>query len=882
MPIIRRILMKLSRRRRLEQEMEAELAFHRDLARENANPVDLGNTIRIQEEVRDLRRFTLVEDFWRDVVYALRSLRKSPGFAAIAILTLALGIGANTAMFTLLHRVMLASLPVEKPEEVIEVLGTRGDGPPGVAFSYAALQGLRRCTQACSSILGLSNNTFHALIDGNSMEQLSAQFVTGDYFAALGVSAVRGRTLLPEDDETGNGAAVAMISHSLWQTRFGGTPDTIGKVMILQKVPYTIVGVAQPGFVGVEVGRQIEVWVPLESERLMRRPSSTESTASKWIQIIGRLKPEISIEQATAELRVLYSKSIVENDIPELLNNPRVDSRFIESLKSWSLIIEPAGKGLNRTRQQYDKPLRVLMAIVGVLLLIACTNVAHLLLARGWTREKELAMRLSLGARRSRLIRELFTESLVLVTAGGLLAVFVAYVITSYLTAFLGNTLVLSIAPNPATLGFTAAVSIAAAILFGLLPALRGTDMDLVTRLKSGTPGSAQTRNYKWSNRLIVVQVALLLILVLAGGLFVRTLHNLNSIDLGFDRSNVLLALVDPFGTTHPPETMMALTAQLLERVQAIPGVKAASMTRFAPISGGSGVDLDFRVNREGADPLLARDVSVNNIGPQYFATLRVPILLGREFNDRDSAASAPVVILNQMFAERYFERASPVGKIIHLQDTPMEVVGVVRDSKYSQIRETVQPTVYRPIYQQFNTPVQLVIRTERSPETIAAAVRAEAHSVIGRSVSVRERTLEDNIGATIVQERLMTRLAALFGGLALILAVIGLYGVISNSVSRRSKEIGIRMALGFDRRGAVTLVLREVFRLVGAGIAVGLPLAVLLTRYLEKLLYGLTPDDPLNILTAVGALLLSALAAAFIPARRASRVDPALALRSE
>ena len=879
MRILQRILLKLSRRRRLESEMEAELAFHRDLAREHANSIGLGNISRIQEEARDLWRFTVLEDFWRDVVYALRSLGRSPGFAAISVLTLALGIGANTAMFTLLHRVMLASLPVEKPEEIIEVLGTRGNGPPGVAFSYAALQDLRRATQS-STILGLSSVTFHALIDGNAMERLSAEFVTGDYFPALGLSVVLGRTLMPDDDQ--NRAAVALISHSLWQRRFGGTPDAIGKTLVLENVPYTIVGVAQPGFGGVEVGKQTDLWVPLESERLIRRPSRTSSTAAKWIQIIGRLKPESSIEAATAELRVLYSRSIAENDIPEMLSSPREDPAAVERMKSWSLIIEPAGKGLNRTRQQYDKPLRVLMAIVGVLLLIACTNVAHLLLARGRTREKELAMRLSLGAGRARLIRQLVTESLVLVTAGGLLAVFLAYLLTSYLTKFLAATLVLDIAPNLVTLGFTAAVSIIAAIVFGLLPALRGTDMDFITQLKGGTPGSASIRGHQWSSGLIVAQVALLLVLVLGGGLFLRTLHNLNSIDLGFDRSNVLLAFVDPFGTTHSQETMMTLTAQLIERVETLPGVKAVSMTRFAPISGGSGTNLDFRVNPAGADPILARGVWVNNVGPRYFETLGVAVTLGREFNDRDTATSAPVVILNQTFAERYFGKASPIGQTIHLRDQPMEIVGIVRDSKYSEIRETVEPTVYRPVFQEFGVPIQLLIRTERNPEAIAAAVRAEAQSVIGRTVSVRERTLEDHIDATIVQERLITRLAALFGGLALVLAVIGLYGVISDSVSRRRKEIGIRIALGFSGRGAVWLVMREVFLLVGAGILLGLPVAVLVTHSLEKLLYGLTPGDPLNIVTAVGALLLSALAAAFIPARRASRIDPAVALRNE
>jgi predicted permease len=882
MRVIRRILLKLSRRRRLEQEMEAELAFHRSLARENGNPVGLGNITRIQEEARDLWRFTLVEDFWRDVVYALRSLRRAPGFTVIAVLTLALGIGANTAIFTMLHRVMLAYLPVEKPEQIIEVLGTRGNGPPGVAFSYAALQDLRRGTQSCSSVLGFSSVTFHALIEGSPMERLPAEFVTGDYFSELGVKALVGRTLMPVDDRVGDGTTVAMISHKLWRERFGGTQDTIGKTIVLENVPYTIVGVAQPGFGGVEVGKQTDVWVPLESERLIRRPSRTASTASKWVQIIGRLKPQSTIEQAAAELRILYSHSIVENDIPEMLSGPRVDPAAVERMKSWSLIVEPAGRGLNRTRQQYDKPLRVLMAIVGVLLLIACTNVAHLLLARGRVREKELAVRLSIGAGRSRLIRQLFTESLLLVTVGSVLAVFVAYLLTLYLTGFLANSLVLSIAPNPATLGFTAAVAIVAAILFGSLPALRGTDFDFATRLKGGTPGSAHTRNYQWSSGLIVAQVALLLVLILCGGLFLRTLHNLNSIDLGFDRSNLLLAVVDPFGTTHSTETMMALTSQLVERVGSFPGVKSVSMTRFAPISGGSGTNLDFRVHRDGAATVLARGVWVNSVGPRYFATLGVPIISGREFNDRDSASSTPVVILNQTFAERYFGNVSPIGKIIHLRDAPMEIVGLVRDSKYSEIRETVEPAVYRPIYQQFGVPVQLLIRTERSPETIAAAVRAEAQSVIGRTVSVRERTLEDHINATIVQERLVARLAALFGGLALVLAVIGLYGVVSNSVSRRTKEIGIRIALGFDRRRAVSLVMHEVFLLVGAGIIVGLPLAMLVTGFLEKLLYGLTPDDPLNIVTAVGALLLSTFAAAFIPALRASRVDPIVALRNE
>jgi predicted permease len=882
--ILRRILLKLRRRRSLERDMEAELAFHRELAREHSNPIGLGNLARIQEEARDLWRFSIVEDFWRDVAYALRSLRRTPGFAVVAILTLGLGIGANTAIFTLLHRITLALLPAEEPQQLIEILGTRGGGPPGTSFSYQALLNLRSQAQLCSGIIGFSDITFHTLIDGNAMERRPGLLVTGNYFSSLGIRTVRGRPITPEDDQTGNGNAVAVISHAMWQDRLGGDPEAIGKTLVLENVPFTIIGVAPSNFNGLEIGRHTDIWVPLESERRMRQPSYTSSAGYKWVRMVARLKAGVMIQQASAELVDLYTKVVIENEIADVQReDPRFDPEAIKRMRTWSLVVKPAGTGLSRTREQYAKPLQVLMAIVGLLLLIACTNVANLLFVRALAREKEIALRLSLGAKRSRLIRQLLTESAVLVTAGGALGLVSAYVLTRYLAAFLASSdaLVLDVAPNSATLGFTAAVAVFAVVLFGLAPALRSTDMDFAGKLKAGAQSSPGIKSHRWSAGLVISQVALLLVLILSAGLFLRTLHNLNSIDLGFDRSNVLLVTIDPFGTTHTQEQLRPLSMELQEKIEGLPGVRAAAVTRFEPISGGSGVNLSFVIPREGAEPISARNIWVNYVGIGYFATLGVPIIGGREFNHQDSNSTARVAIVNQTFAQRYLGNASPVGKTIMARGTTIEIIGLVANAKYAEIRGEMEPTVYYDIYKQFALPLQLLIRTERQPEALLPSVRAAVRSVIG-NVSLRERKLSDHIDASIVRERLVATLSALFGGLALLLAVIGLYGVVSNSVARRTKEIGIRIALGFDRRSAISMVLREVFLLVGGGIALGLPLAMLITRSVASLLYGLAPDDPLTVVGSVGALLVSAFAAGFIPARRAAWIDPMVALRDE
>jgi predicted permease len=429
------------------------------------------------------------------------------------------------------------------------------------------------------------------------------------------------------------------------------------------------------------------------------------------------------------------------------------------------------------------------------------------------------------------------------------------------------------------TLAFTAGVSVLAVAFFGVVPAFRSTDMDCASRLKGNVSSWSIAGNQRWSRGLIVLQVALLMVLILSSGLFLGTLHNLTSVDLGFDPSNVLLIVVDPFGSGHSSEQLKTLTADLLERIDALPGVRAASLVRFAPISGGTGVNLTFVINRQFSGRMVARSVWVNTVGPQYFTTLGVPLIAGREFNAADNGSPRPVVIVNQAFARRYFGQDTPVGKTITQSGTPMEIVGVVGDAKYSDVREVIPPTVYINAFQEFGSPMQFVIRTEREPQLLSASVRSEVRSVMG-SVAIRERVLRDHIDATITRERLVARLAVFFGGLALVLAVIGLYGVVSSSVASRTRDIGIRIALGFDRRDAVMMVMREVFVLVGGGIVLGLPVAVFVTRSISTMFFGLPPDDPVTVIASVAALIGSAFAAGFIPARRASRIDPIVALR--
>jgi len=469
----------------------------------------------------------------------------------------------------------------------------------------------------------------------------------------------------------------------------------------------------------------------------------------------------------------------------------------------------------------------------------------------------------------------------VLSAAGAVLGLGVAYALSNYFVSFLSTTFDLDVKPNLTIVAFTALVGVGTALVSGLLPAFRSTRMDFASGLKSVSGGWEKSPGQPWRSGLVVVQVGLLMVLVLGAGMFLRTLHSFYSIDLGFDPTNVLIVNVDPFGSGHTPEELRALAPQLIARLEALPGVKAASLHRFPPISGGSGTNLDFVFDSGAARDVIARGVYVNRISENHFATLKTPILAGRDFNAADSDSQHRVVLVNQTFAQRYFGQTPPLGRVIQQRNTPMEIVGVVADTKYEDVRQAMQPTVYYNIFQQWGVPMEFLVRAEIDPEVAASSIRSTLRSQIG-SVSIRERTLSEQIDSTLIDVRLVSTLAASFGALALLLAVVGLYGVVSNSVARRTKEIGIRIALGMGRSEAVAMVLMEALVLAGGGIVVGLPLAIVTTRYAATEFEGVIPNDPLTMIIAVGALLLAALVAGFLPARRASRLDPMAALRTE
>ena len=880
MATLRGFWLKLWRRRGLQRDLQEELLFHRDMARDQSNPIGLGNVSSIEESARDLWRFNLLEDLWRDLVYAFRSLRRAPGFGAAAIVTLALGIGANTAIFSLMYRVMIRPLPVQEPERLVEVLRDAGNGPGG-AQSYQALQYYRRNCQSCSTVLGISNVSFHAVIKGEPVQRMDGQFVTGDFFSALGVRTVLGRPITPADDQAGKANTVAVISYALWQERLGGRSDVLGQSLTFENVPFTVIGVAPREFHGLEVGLDVDVWVPLEVEREIRRPSNTATAASKWLQVIAVMKPGVTFKEANAELTLLFRPAVIETEIAARNAANQQDPEVIKRLESWRPVAQSAASGISAPRRRFGAPLSVLMAIVVVLLLIACANVASLLFARALAREKEIALRLSLGSGRGRLIRQLIAESVVLSAAGAVLGLGVAYALSNYFVSFLSTTFDLDVKPNLTIVAFTALVGVGTALVSGLLPAFRSTRMDFASGLKSVSGGWEKSPGQPWRSGLVVVQVGLLMVLVLGAGMFLRTLHSFYSIDLGFDPTNVLIVNVDPFGSGHTPEELRALAPQLIARLEALPGVKAASLHRFPPISGGSGTNLDFVFDSGAARDVIARGVYVNRISENHFATLKTPILAGRDFNAADSDSQHRVVLVNQTFALRYFGQTPPLGRVIQQRNTPMEIVGVVADTKYEDVRQAMQPTVYYNIFQQWGSPMEFLVRAEIDPEVAASSIRSTLRSQIG-SVSIRERTLSEQIDSTLIDVRLVSTLAASFGALALLLAVVGLYGVVSNSVARRTKEIGIRIALGMGRSEAVAMVLMEALVLAGGGIVVGLPLAIVTTRYAATEFEGVIPDDPLTMIIAVGALLLAALVAGFLPARRASRLDPMAALRTE
>jgi predicted permease len=863
-------------RRTLDELSEGEI-LKRELRRlerqTRAEPIILGTN----------RRGNMIADLWQDLRYSARMLRKQPGFTVIAVLTLALGIGANTAIFTLMDVVMLRMLPVKQPRQLIELI-TSSSGPLSSnqkgynAFSWQALQHLRQHNQSLSGLIASSNGKFYCVVEGAPPERVDGQYVTGDFFSVLGVSSLIGRVIVPDDDRFGAPNAVAVISEGYWARRFGRDLNVLGKRLIIEDVPLTIVGVVPAAFFGTQVGSRVDIWTPVATEPLMRRPSWTSSAGYKWLQLIGRLKPESSLEQARADLAVHFRPAVIE---PELALRPEANRQGL----GWQLKVEPAGNGLGQLRQQFSKPLLVLMVIVGLVLLIACANLANLLLARATARQREIAVRLALGAGRSRLIRQLLTESLLLSLLGAVTGLLLANIGTQYLLKILASgriPVLLDVQPDARVLVFTGLLSVFTALLFGLAPALRAIRIDLIPALKDGGRGvEFGGRRKRLSQSLIVVQIALSLVLIVGAGLFLRSLRNLYSIDLGFEREQALLVTLDPSHSGYTPEQLRNLFLGLVGRLQVVPGVRSASLAWNMPIAGG-GSSRTVSVEGRAPGPETNREIFLNWIAPRYFETLGIPLLAGRDFNSSDRPESPRVAMLNQTMAREFFGAANPLGQRIKVGENDVrEIVGIVGDSNYLALREKTHPTLYLGIFQG-GSGSEFVIRAVGEPTALIPVVRREIEQQAKGVAIGRIRTLASHVDAWIVQERLVALLSSYFGCLALFIAAVGLYGVLSYTITRRTQEIGIRMALGAQASDVLIMILKEIASLTCVGLALGIPLALFLERFITDLLYQLTPGDPLTMAAGALVILFVALFAGYLPARSASRVDPLVALRCE
>jgi len=924
------------RKNRVEQDLTDEIRFHLEkLVEQNVargmSPAqaryaalhELGGVEQIREECRDMRRMNFVANLIQDLRYGLRMLAKSPGFTAVVILSLALGIGANTAIFSLIDAVMLKSLPVRQPEQLV-LLNWASQGRSyviqsydgndwqdskgrnvGTSFSYPIYRAIRARNSAFSDVLGFADVDQPLNLNvGGTSALARGQYVSGNFFSTLGVGAAAGRTILDSDDQAGAAPAI-VISYAYWTSRFGRDPSVVGKSIVVNSVPFTLVGVAAAEFFGLQSGRPTDAWVPVATHarvdpswsRWLPEGESIFSVRTEWwMLMIGRLKPGVTREQASASLDVIVRQEAAGIQPPP----PGQRGPDVTLQPPW-VELEPASGGLDALRRQFSQPLFVLMSLVGLVLLIACANVANLLLARAEWRQKEIAVRLALGAGRRRLIRQLLTESLILAAGGGAWGVVLAYWGSGVLLSFMssgGNPIQLSVSPDLKVLGFTALVSLVTGIVFGLAPALRGTRLDLTPALKEGAgriagsgPSGGRMRP-GLGKALVVAQAAMSLMLLVGAGLFVRTLRNLMKEDLGFDRSNLLLFSIDANRAGYKGQRLADFYLEMQRRIEAIPGVRSATMSRHFLVNDGQGGENVFIEGYVPKPGQAAEDGSLDTythfVGSRFFGTFRIPVLLGRTIQDGDTGAALRVGVVNQAFARRYFGSASPIGHRFRFNSktdaADMTIVGLVGNTTYGEIRKDPPPTVYVPFDQHLNILdwQNVAVRTAGNPMSVVNAVRRTMQD-LDRNVPMHDVLTEtEQIDQATFQERLFARLSSFFALLALTLACIGLYGTLSYAVARRTNEIGIRMAIGAERSSIVRMVLREALLLALLGIVIGIPAALAGSRLIATMLYGLKPTDPFTLAAATLMMIAVAALAGYLPARRAANVDPMVALRYE
>lgn len=847
--------------------------------RETSAPIPIG---REKQE-------RLLAGIWNDLQYGARLLVRSPSFATVAILSLALGIGANTTIFQLLDAVRLRTLPVKKPEQLARVAIVNSPQCCTGDFysSNSDLTGdlwksVHDEQQGFSAIAAWADTRLN-VGEGGEARYANALLVSGEFFHVLGIQPVVGRLISPADDYRGCGVQGVALSYPFWQREFGGRPDVVGSKLILNGHPFQVIGVAPASFYGLEVGQNFDAALPLCSEPVfstnLSRPSLMDSPAVWWLAAIGRLKPGWTLERASSQLDAI-SPGIFAATLPA-----GYDAIAKKDYLTFHLGALPAATGVSSLRKDYESPLWVLLAMTGLVLLIACANLANLMLARASARQREMALRLTLGASRSRLIRQLLAESLLLATLGTLGGVGLAQILSRALVAFLSpqqNPIFVELTPDWRVLGFAAGLAILTCILFGLAPAIQASQTEPGAALKACTRGTTAGRNHFLMRRTFVIsQVALSLVLLAAALLFVRSFRNIVNLNAGFQQDHILIADFEFAPLKLMAESQMVFKQELLSRMQAIPGVSSAAEVQMIPLSQ-SGWDGNIDIPG-GAE---RQDVTLNRISPGYFQTMETPLLAGRDFDHTDVPAAPRKAIVNQAFARKYYGGANPVGKVFHDSDAPgktYQIVGMVKDSKFHDMREDPSPTVYVS-FTQSNGPEQrstLMIRSDESLYSLIPSINRAANQ-INPSMEIEYTVFKTQIRESLMRERLMATLSGFFGVLATVLAVIGIYGVISYVVLQRKNEIGVRMALGADRNRIVRMVMRDAAILISIGVVAGTAMTTASGNAAASMLYGLKPRDPVTLSIAIAGIVVVGLAASFVPALRAANIHPVAALREE
>jgi predicted permease len=823
-------------------------------------------------------------------------LLKHKGFTAVAVLSLALGIGANTAIFSLMDAVMLRALPVTDPERLVlfgnaESAGVTIGFPDSSwdLFSYPTYREIRRRNQVFSDVAAV--HSFPSRVHGvvyargstGELEQINAQMVSGTYFSVLGVNAILGHTFTADDDLNPGGHPVVVVSNSWHQRRFGGDPSVIGAAITIDKTSYTIIGVAPRDFFGTTVGESPDIWVPLSMEEQL--PPGWKGLNNNMFQslyLIGRLKPAVGVEQAGADANLLFKQLLLE------YSGAQPSEERLQDIQQARVELTPAGRGLSELRKEFSLPLKILMVVVGVVLLIACANIANLLMARATARQQEFTVRVALGASPFRIGRQLLTESLLLSLLGGAAGVLAGSWGSSALVAMASSgpqSLPLNVEPDLRVLSFTLIVSVVSAIVFGTAPAIRASRVELSASLRSNRGSSSAMTRSLLGKALLVSQVALSLLLLVGAGLFVRTLVNLQRVDTGFNQDHVLLFQIDVDSIGYKQDArLVKLYKDVEEKVSLIPGVRAASFSMFAFNQGGWSSPASTRGDSSSAR--TEQHVTNNSVGPDFFQAMGLPILTGRGFGAQDTEASPKVAVISEALALRLFLGDSPLGRRFGIggpeHSEEIEVIGIVRNAKYGDLMEEPQPMAYYPYSQSINFLSNFEVNFSGDPGAIVAETR-RAIKEVNRDLPIVEAVrMSEHVGRSLVQQKLIAKLSSFFGLLALLLACIGLFGIMSYSVARRTNEIGIRMALGADRSDVLRLVMREGLAPVLIGVVIGLPAALGGSQLIASLLFGIKPVDPLTIFVATLLLLTMAAIAGYLPARKASRVDPMTALRCE